>query len=138
MNIASLLIKTSKLYPNRWAIALGSEFNSTYLDKANRVARLAGGLKDRVKVKAGHRVALAMNNCVEYSDILFASWHIGAITVPMNAKLHAKEFAYSIEDSGARICFVTEDLFEAIQGSIRSLSDPPQVIVVGSQKYVGL
>ena len=133
MNIASLLIKTSILHPNRWAIAIGSEFKSTYLDKANRVARLAGGLKDRVKVKAGDRVALAMKNCAEYSDILFASWQIGAITVPMNAKLHAKEFAYAIEDSGARICFVTEDLFEAIQSSIRSLSDPPQIIVVGSE-----
>ena len=138
MNIASLLIKTSILHPNRWAIAIGGEFKSTYLDKANRVARLAGGLKDRVKVKAGDRVALAMKNCAEYSDILFASWQIGAITVPMNAKLHAKEFAYAIEDSGARICFVTEDLFEAIQGSIRSLSDPPQIIVVGSEKYAGL
>ena len=95
-------------------------------------------MKDRVKVKAGDRVALAMKNCAEYSDILFASWQIGAITVPMNAKLHAKEFAYAIEDSGARMCFVTEDLFEAIQGSIRSLSDPPQVIVVGSETYAGL
>ncbi len=111
MNIASLLIKTSILHPNRWAIAIGSEFKSTYLEKANRVARLAGGLKDRVKVKAGDRVALAMKNCAEYSDILFASWQIGAITVPMNAKLHAKEFAYAIEDSGARICFFTEALF---------------------------
>ena len=30
--------------------------------------------------------------------------------VPMNAKLHAKEFAFILDNSGARLCFVTPDL----------------------------
>src|SRR5207248_5674291 len=34
--------------------------------------------------------------------------------VPMNAKLHAKEFAYILENSGAKACFVTSDLESAI------------------------
>ena len=35
-----------------------------------------------------------MKNCPEYYEVLFACWHAGLTAVPMNAKLHAKEFAY--------------------------------------------
>ena len=34
--------------------------------------------------------------------MLFACWHAGMTAVPMNAKLHAKEFAYILENSGAK------------------------------------
>jgi len=34
--------------------------------------------------------------------------------LPMNAKLHSKEFAYILENSGAKACFVTPDLESAI------------------------
>ena len=56
-----------------------------------------------------------MTNCPEYSDVLFATWHAGAIAVPMNAKLHSREFAYMLNHSGAQICFVTENLEPAIR-----------------------
>ena len=36
----------------------------------------------------------------------------------MNAKLHAKEFAYILENSGARACFVTPDLAAAVPQGI--------------------
>ena len=51
-----------------------------------------------------------MKNCPEYYELLFACWHAGLTAVPMNAKLHAKEFAYILENSGAKACFVTPDL----------------------------
>ena len=42
----------------------------------------------------------------------------------MNAKLHAKEFAYILENSGAKACFVTPDLESAVDGiSILKLKD---------------
>ena len=77
---------------------------------ASRVARLAAGLPAKLSLKPGDRVALAMKNCPEYYEILFACWHAGLTAVPMNAKLHAKEFAYILENSGAKACFVTPDL----------------------------
>jgi long-chain acyl-CoA synthetase len=36
----------------------------------------------------------------------------------MNAKLHAKEFAYILENSGAKACFVTPDLQVSVPGGI--------------------
>ena len=65
-----------------------------------------------------------MKNCPEYYEILFACWHAGLTAVPMNAKLHAREFAYILENSGAKACFVTPDLASAVDGiSILKLKD---------------
>jgi long-chain acyl-CoA synthetase len=64
------------------------------------------------------RVALAMKNCPEYYEILFACWHAGLTPVPMNAKLHAKEFAYIVENSGAKACFVSPELQQDVANGI--------------------
>jgi acyl-CoA synthetase (AMP-forming)/AMP-acid ligase II len=55
-----------------------------------------------------------MKNCPEFYEVLFACWHAGLTAVPMNAKLHPKEFAYILEDSGAKACFATPDLESAL------------------------
>jgi long-chain acyl-CoA synthetase len=49
---------------------------------------------------------------------VFACWHAGLAAVPMNAKLHAKEFAYILENSGAKACFVTPDLQASVPNGI--------------------
>jgi len=69
---------------------------------AARVSRLASGLTGKLGLNTGDRVALAMKNCPEYYELLFACWHAGLTAVPMNAKLHAREFAYILENSGAK------------------------------------
>ena len=86
----------------------------SYGQLADRAARLANGMRSKLGLAEGDRVGLAMKNCVEYHEVLFACWHAGLVAVPMNAKLHAKEFAYILENSGARACFVTRDLESAI------------------------
>ena len=75
-------------------------------------------MRAKFKLAAGDRVALAMKNCPEFYEVLFACWHAGLAAVPMNAKLHAREFAYILENSGARMCFVTPDLEAAIPTGI--------------------
>jgi acyl-CoA synthetase (AMP-forming)/AMP-acid ligase II len=59
-------------------------------------------------------VALAMSNSPEYVEILYAVWHAGLTAVPMNAKLHRREFAYILDHSGTRLCFATPDLVETV------------------------
>ena len=51
-----------------------------------------------------------MSNGVESIEVMYAIWHAGLCAVPMNAKLHAREFAFILENSGAKLCFVTPDL----------------------------
>jgi long-chain acyl-CoA synthetase len=110
MNLAHLLLRSARSQPERPALALGRGTLLTYGVLAQRVARLAAGLTGKLNLKKHDRVALAMKNCPEYYEILFACWHAGLTPVPMNAKLHAKEFAYIVENSGAKVCFVSPEL----------------------------
>jgi len=117
VNLAHLLARSARLAPDSRAIALGKRPVLSYGQLADRVARLASGFR-KLKLEPGDRVGLAMKNCVEYHEVLFACWHAGLVAVPMNAKLHAKEFAYILENSGARACFVTSDLESAIPSAM--------------------
>jgi long-chain acyl-CoA synthetase len=107
LNLVHLLLQAALRRPRRPALAVGSKVVCSYGELASRVQGLASGLKAKLALRAGDRVALAMKNCPEYYEILFACWHAGLTAVPMNAKLHAKEFAYILENSGAKACFVS-------------------------------
>src|SRR5687768_13802570 len=118
MNLVHLLLRSARWQPDRPALAVGKRPVRTYREMAARVAKLAFGLDRKFHVKKGNRVALAMKNCPEFYEILFACWHAGITAVPMNAKLHPKEFAYILENSGAKLCFVTPDLQSAVPSGI--------------------
>ena len=76
-------------------------------DLSARAARLAGALRERVKLKPGDRVAIAAKNAPDYIALLYGIWHAGLAAVPVNAKLHGDELAYILEQSGARVCFAS-------------------------------
>jgi acyl-CoA synthetase (AMP-forming)/AMP-acid ligase II len=114
MNLAHLLLRNARLAPDSPAIALGKRAVTSYGELGERVSCLSTGLRSKLGLKLGDRVGIAAKNCVEYHEVLFACWHAGLVAVPMNAKLHAREFAYILENSGAAACFVTPDLESAI------------------------
>jgi long-chain acyl-CoA synthetase len=118
MNLVHLLLRSARSLPERPALALGKTPVRSYREMARRVARLASGLKNKLNLKQGDRLALAMKNCPEFYEVLFAAWHAGMTAVPMNAKLHPKEFAYILENSGASACFVSAELAAAIPSGL--------------------
>jgi acyl-CoA synthetase (AMP-forming)/AMP-acid ligase II len=118
MNLVQLLLRSARWLPERPALALGSVPVRSYREMAQRVSRIASGFNKKLNLQRGDRVALVMKNCPEFYEVLFACWHAGMTAVPMNAKLHAKEFAYILENSGAKVCFVSPDLAPAIPSGI--------------------
>ncbi|HSA90978.1 MAG TPA: long-chain fatty acid--CoA ligase [Burkholderiales bacterium] len=118
MNLVHLLLRSARWLPERPALAVGKRPVRTYREMASRVARISSGFRKKFNLLQGDRVALAMKNCPEFYEVLFACWHAGLTAVPMNAKLHPKEFAYILEDSGAKLCLVTPDLEAAVPGGI--------------------
>jgi long-chain acyl-CoA synthetase len=114
VNLAQLLTRSARLLPDARAIALGRQAVVSYGQLADRVSRLASGLKSKLGLEPGDRVAIAAKNCPEYYELMFACWHAGLVAVPMNAKLHAREFAYILDNSGTKACFASSDLESAI------------------------
>ena len=136
VNLAQLLVRSARAYPERPALAIGDAVTSTYVQLAERVAALAGGFAARLGLQTGDRVALVMKNCPEYVELLFACWHAGLAAVPVNAKLHSKELEYIVEHSGARACFVTPGLAGALPPP--GGTPAPYVVEVGSADYARL
>jgi long-chain acyl-CoA synthetase len=110
MNLAHLLSNAARSFPDRPAVSVGDRQLYDYAVYGSLSARLAGAFRALVGLRPGDRVALAMTNNPEYLAILFAIWRAGLVAVPANAKLHARELAYIVEDCGARLCLATGDI----------------------------
>jgi long-chain acyl-CoA synthetase len=135
MNIANLLIRAARTRPDNVALMQGLRPHATYDVLARRAASLARWLTDVAGLKPGDRAGFAMTNCVEFEEILFGAWMAGLVAVPINAKLHPKEFAYILENSGSRLCFVTEDLADALASVFDELPQCERLIVAGDANY---
>ncbi len=133
MNIANHLVRAGASRGDRPAVARGGNVLLNYSVLADRAARIAGALRTTYGLAAGDRVALAMKNCPEFLEVLYGCWHAGLVAVPINAKLHKTEFNYILENSGARICFVTVDLAETISSLQGDALE--RVLEVGSDEY---
>lgn len=129
MNIVHLLLAAARSFPERPALSVGKETVATYRRFVERVARLAAGLKKITGNVPGARVAIVASNSPEYIEVMWAAWHAGLCIVPVNAKLHPKEVAFILENSGASVCFVSEDL---------GGGNYPRSIVLGSREYSGV
>lgn len=114
MNLANLLDSSAKSFPDRPAVSIGPKMLFDYRTLGRRSAALAAALRSRFGLEPGERVALAMKNCPEYLEILFACWHAGLVVVPMNVRLHARELAFMAEDCAAALVFATEEIAQAL------------------------
>ena len=103
MNPANWLDRSSKLYPDCPAILLGTEVVSDYKRFRNRAAALGQALKQEHGVSSGDHIVIYMKNCVAYLEVMYAAWFVGAVIVPVNAKLHVREAAWIIQNSDAKI-----------------------------------
>ncbi len=77
-----------------------------------------------------------MKNAPDYVVCLYACWHAGLVTVPVNAKLHPREVAFILENSGAAVVFVTEDMATAASDTLAAMTAAkPEVVEVGSAEF---
>ena len=99
---------------------------------------LAGGLRERHRLARGARVGIAMENCPEYFEVLYGIWRAGLVAVPMNAKLHEKEIAFILTNSGCKICFCTPDIADRLGALAVSMSELPDIVSTGTKDYAAL
>ena len=111
MNIATWLQKTSNIAGDRPAILLGEQVLDTYATFQRKAFSLAAQLRAD-GIGAGDRVAIVARNCPDYLVCMFGVWIAGGVIVPVNAKLHPKEIAWIVGDSGADLVFADKALAE--------------------------
>ncbi len=101
MNLAIWVARHGNRLPHLPAVADGERVHATWAQFADTVSRAASGLRERLGLGTGDRVAIVMSNRPEYLEAMFAAWHAGLVVVPVNARLHRDEIAYIIEHSGS-------------------------------------
>jgi acyl-CoA synthetase (AMP-forming)/AMP-acid ligase II len=104
MNLTQMLKSAATGTPKAMSTRCGDR-SRTWSETLDRVARLAGALRER-GVSAGDRVAILSLNSDRYTETYFAVWWAGAVVVPMNLRWSAAENAYSLKDAGAKVLFV--------------------------------
>ena len=109
MNPAEWLHRTALRDGARPALFCGDQCMMDYAGFRDAAARLAAGLVAR-DVSRGDRVAIFMGNRIEYLIALYGVWFAGGVAVPINAKLHAKEASWIIENAEAAITLSDDKL----------------------------
>ena len=124
MSLAHLLLRHARLSRERPAIHFGIDVWATNGQWAERSAGLAARLRD-AGLTPGDRVLLFMRNHPRYLELFWGAWWAGLVVVPVNAKLHAKEAEWIIENAQIPWGFVTRDVAAATAPVIATLSHQP-------------
>jgi fatty-acyl-CoA synthase len=99
-------------------------------ERSNQLARALLSLG----VQAGDRVALLAFNCMEYAVVTQGVAKAGAILVPLNFRLVAKELVHVLEDSGPTI-LISETVFDAtLAQTFTQLTRPPRVVMLDERR----
>lgn len=138
MNLAHHLLRAAKANSSAPALLKGLTPVADYGRLAASVASLAASLRQRLGLAKGDRVALLMKNVPDYVACLYACWHAGLVAVPINAKLHPREVAFILDNSGAALVFVTEDMANVASEALALGTAKPRIIEIGSAEHRGL
>jgi fatty-acyl-CoA synthase len=104
--------RARKLYAGREAVVDGS-LRLTYQQFFERCDRWSAALQ-RLGVRQGDRVAYVAPNTHAQLESFYAVPQIGAVTVPINHRLTASDFAYIISHSGARVVCAHADYLDTV------------------------
>ncbi|HEY6637081.1 MAG TPA: long-chain fatty acid--CoA ligase [Solirubrobacterales bacterium] len=107
MNLAENLTSTAAEHPDRPALRLDeAELTYAQLDEAS--ARVAGLLRTK-GVGRGDRVGVMLPNVPYFAVCYFGVLRAGAVVVPLNVLLKAREVAFYLGDPEAKLCFAWHD-----------------------------
>lgn len=116
-NAASDLIERNlSAHPQRIAF-IDERGAYTYAELADRVDRFAGALA-ALGVCREQRVLLAMLDTIDFPTAFLGAIKFGAIPVPTNTLFPAKDLAYLIDDSRARLIVASPELLPNVREAV--------------------
>src|SRR6195952_1397329 len=135
MNVAEWLAASARLRPDAPALLAGFDLDADYATFARRAAAIGAALARDYQIVPGDRVGLFASNCTQYLECLYGIWWIGAVAIPINAKLHGREAAWICSDAGAKLTFVSDDTLEALADAASDLPAAMKTLSMDSSAY---
>ncbi|ATQ44148.1 long-chain-fatty-acid--CoA ligase [Caulobacter mirabilis] len=102
----------------------------TYAELEHRARVMAEVLRG-LGVQRGDRVAWLGRNSEFYFELFFGLAAVGACLNPVNFRLSPQEIAFILEDSGARLLFITPDQAGLATDALAQLAEAPAVVSIG-------
>lgn len=131
VNVAELVGRAAAGRGGETALVDGDR-RVTWRDLDRAISETAGGLVS-LGLVAGHRVAVAMANSVEFVVTYLAVLRAGLVAVPFSTVSRPREVARMLADSGARVCFADAETIGVIRSAVaeQRAGSSPLVVVHG-------
>ena len=112
LSLASVLQESALRRPDKVA-AIEGDRRATYAQLWDAALRRAAALR-AAGVQPGDRVALLGLNTIDFVTAYYGILARGAVVVPVAPMLVADEIAFLLQDSGAKLALVADDLAEVV------------------------
>ncbi len=116
--------------------AIQGDRRLSYAEAVAEVDRLASAFVGS-GLQVGDRVAVLAKNCIEYALIYFAGAKSGAVPVPLNYRLAPAEWAYIINDAGAKMVIAADEYVNAVDSVRGELKTVDRFVVLGAAGQEG-
>jgi long-chain acyl-CoA synthetase len=115
MNTFAFLAKSARHRPDAVALLQGTE-SVTYQEFHDRALAIGGNLL-AAGCLPGDRIAFCLANSPRIMELIYGCFAAGLVVVPVNARLHAREMAYIVSNSGAKVLIHGAEFQEGIQSN---------------------
>ncbi len=134
-HLSSVLNRATQLYGDR--LAVSDEHSAlTYRQLGERVGALVVGLVDRVA--AGDRVLLVDRNSARALELNFACAALGAILVPLNTRLAAREIAAIAAKTEPALCMASDAFAQLLPPNVEAIVWPETDTALAQNRYEAL
>lgn len=129
MNVAQLSIDALERFGDYNSIFFEGHWHSSF-QMMDRSCKLAAVLRDQA-IEPGDRVVVMMANCLEASAAFQALAQLGAVVVPLMPQLLAREVAYIVANSGARVVITSAELARRVAEATAHIAGFRQILTFG-------
>lgn len=143
-NLADLLRRSASEHPDKIAV-VDDDRRVTWAELDSLADAVATGFA-AMGLRAGHRVAIALGNSVEFIGCYLGAVRAGLVAVPLNPTSTPGELSRVLANSGARACVADPLTLDAVRAAVADHAQaassgtaadavPPQVrvVVVGGE-----
>jgi len=113
LSYTAFLHRTALRIPDKVAVICGDR-ELTYAQLFAVIDAYASALRSAHGITTGSRVALLLDNSEQYQAWYLAILSMGAVAVPLNTKLTAREIAFQVRDADARLAVSEPKFGEAL------------------------
>jgi long-chain acyl-CoA synthetase len=129
-HLSRVLRRATRLYGDRLAVSDGRTA-LTYHQLGDRVGALAAGLRDRVA--PGERVVLLDRNSPRALELNFACAALGAILVPVNTRLAAREIAHIVAETEPVLAIAGDAFAHLVPAGVDTVADDADYEALGAR-----